>query len=427
MRFAMTGIWAVLALAAPAGTAAAQSLAETLDLAERSNPRLESGRTGAELAREALEEARAGGRTRVQVGLSGGYESIESNRPFNIQAGERPVASAQIEASRPLYTGGRIDAGIRAAEAGIDSADWSLEALRQDVYFTAINAFLDVRLAIETVEIRQSNVTLLREQADAADARFNVGFITRTDVALTQARLAASIAGLAAAEANLEGARADYEAVTGQPPASLGALPPPPLLPASFDEALALALEINPRLQAGREQVRAAGEAVRIAEAGGRPQVSIVGSAGTQRDFNDQFEDNSAQVFARGTIPLWQGGLVRSQVRTAILQREQAVLDVQAAEREIRAALASAWYGYIAAQRGIEASERQVEAAEIAFEGARQELSVGTRTTLDVLDAEQDLLEARLSLVNAERDARRAAYQVLQLTGELTPSAVLAP
>lgn len=427
MRHAVTGIWTVLALALPAGQAGAQSLAETLDLAERTNPRLESGRTGAELAREALQEARAQGHTRVSVGASAGFESIESNRPFNQQVGERPVASAQVEASRPIYTGGRVRAGVRAAEAGIDAADLRLEALRQQVYFAAISAHIDVQTGIETVSIRESNVGLLREQSEAANARFNVGFITRTDVALTEARLASSLAGLAAAQASLERVRADYQAVTGQLPGQLGVLPPAPRLPASFDEALVLALENNPELQAGREQVRAAGEAIRIAEAGGRPQVSIVGSAGTQRDFDESFEDNSAQVFARGSVPLWQGGLVRSQVRTAILEREQAVLQVQATERDIQAGLASAWYGHIAAQRSIEASQRQLEAAEIAFEGARQELAVGTRTTLDVLNAEQDLLNARLSLVNAEREERLAAYQILQLTGQLTLDAVLTP
>ena len=131
------------------------------------------------------------------------------------------------------------------------------------------------------------------------------------------------------------------------------------------------------------------------------------------------------QVLKASLAHLFQGGLVSSQVRSAKLRREQARLQVQAAERDLRANLAAAWYGFEAAKRAIEASERQVEAAEIAFNGAQQELSVGTRTTLDVLDSEQDLLNARLALVNAERDANLAAYRILTLTGQLTRDRIL--
>ncbi|MCI4646499.1 MAG: TolC family outer membrane protein [Hyphomonadaceae bacterium] len=424
MRVSKLVMMTVASLAA-VGLAEAQSLDEALALAELSNPNLDVGRTQAEIAREALEEARAQGRTRVTLGGTAGYESADSNRIFALNSGDRPLATAQIEAARPIYTGGRIPAGVRAAKAGIDAADARLEAVRQDLFFDTITAFLQVTAARATVDIRENNVRVLDEQVRAATARFDVGFITRTDVALSEARLAGALAGLAAAEAELERGSAQFESLTGVYPGALGPLPPLPALPQDFEAALAELLEFNPNLLAGREDERAASEAVRVAEAGGRATIEIVGRAEGQQDFDQDVHDTAVSALARGSIPLFQGGLVSSQVRSAKLRREQARLQVQAAERDLRAALAAAWYGYQAAERAIEASERQVEAAQIAFNGARQELSVGTRTTLDVLDSEQDLLDARLSLVNAERDAHLAAYQILALTGALSRDILL--
>ncbi|MEO0816640.1 MAG: TolC family outer membrane protein [Pseudomonadota bacterium] len=418
-------ITAVMGLMLVPGAALGQSLDETLALAELGNPALDVTETDARIAREALEEARAQGRVNVTLSASAGYETTDTNRLFTQQVGNRTLGTAQLEASVPIYTGGRISAGVRAAEAGIDAADARLDFQRQSIYLQAISAFLNVRAGRATVDIRENNVRLLEEQVEAAQARFRVGFITRTDVALAEARLAGARAGLASAEAQLEGFEADFEAVTGVAPGDLGPLPPEPILPADFDVALATLLETNPQLAALREDVRAAEEAVDIQAAAGRPQLDIVGTAGGQQDFEDDLYDSSVSAFARGTIPLFQGGVVNSRVRSAKLRREQARLQVQAAERDLRAALATSWFGYIAAQRSIEASERQIEAAQIAFDGAKRELSVGTRTTLDVLDSEQDLLNARLTLVQAERDAQLAAYQVLQAVGELRRDRIL--
>lgn len=406
--------------------AGAQSLDEALALAELSNPNMDVGRTQAEIAREALEEARAQGRTTVTLSGTAGYESADSNRPTAaFTAGDRPLTTAAIEAARPIYTGGRISAGVRSARAGIDAADARLEAVRQNLYLDTVVAFLNVTAARAAIDIRENNVRVLGEQVRASQARFDVGFITRTDVALSEARLAGAYSGLASAQADLERVAADFEALTGTRPGELGPVPPLPSLPQSFEDALADMLDLNPSLIAAREDERSATEAVDVAKAGGRPTVEIVGRAEGQQEFENNYRDTSVTAMARGTVPLFQGGLVSSQVRSAKLRREQARLQVQAAERDLRANLAAAWYGFEAAKRAIEASERQIEAAEIAFNGAQQELSVGTRTTLDVLDSEQDLLNARLTLVNAERDANLAAYQVLAITGQLTRDRIL--
>lgn len=414
---------AVGALIAP--FAVGQSLDETLALAEFSNPVLDISEAEAAIAREALREARAQGRVNVTLSASYGVQSVESDDPFNGQVGEDTLATAQLEAALPIYTGGRIRAGVRSARAGIEAADARLEAERQAIYFQAISAFLNVSAARASVDIRENNVALLEEQLEAAEARFRVGFITRTDVALTQSRLAGARSGLASAQADLERFVADFGAVTGVAPGELGPIPPTPLLPMDFDEALANLLEFNPQLIGFRQDVLAASEAVTVEAAAGRPQIDIVGTASGQEEYTEDFTDSTVSAFARATIPLWQGGRVNSRVRSAKLAREQARFQVQAAERDLRASLATAWFGFIAAELAIDASQSEVDAAEIAFDGAQRELAVGTRTTLEVLDAEQDLLNARLGLVQAERDAQLAAYTILQTTGLLTRDRIL--
>lgn len=402
-----------------AAAARADTLEEAIRLAELNNPTLESGRADAALADEDLEAARAAGRTTVSLTGQAGYESVDSNRTFAFNNGDRSTASVQLEAAKPIYTGGRIAAGIRSAEAGIDAADAALEELRQSIWVDTISAYMNVRADRETVRIRKNNVGLLEEQVRAARDRFDVGVVTRTDVALTEARLEGAIAGVAAAEAQLEASIALYASITGQVPGPLAPPPPVPPLPETLDAALITALETNPGLQAARERVRQAREAVVAAQAGRRPQLEIVGQAGGQQDLSEDTRDTEVAALVRGNVPLWTGGQVESEVRSARLREHQARLDVQRLEREVRANIASAWYGYIASERAIAASQRQVEAAEIAFDGATQELAVGTRTTLDVLDSEQNLLEARLSLVSAERDAQIAAHRLLQVMGLL--------
>ncbi len=416
MRYSILVLLGTVVLSAPSS---GETLTEALQMAEASNPRLEAGRTDTKLAVEALEAARAAGRTTVSITGSGGFETLDTNRDFAFNTGDRPIANLQLEAAKPVYTGGRIRAGIRSARAGIDAADATLEALRQATWLETIRAYVNVGANRETVRIRYNNVELLDEQVRAARDRFEVGVVTRTDVALAEAQLEGARAGAASAEAQLEAAIADYVAITGVVPGELAPPPPLPPLPETFDAALATTLAANPELEAARERVRQANEAVEAARANGRPTLEIVATAGGQQTFNDDVRDTSVAGLVRGQIPLWTGGQVASDVRSALLTVERARLDVQALERDLRAELAAAWYGYIAAERAAEASIRQVEAAAIAFDGASQELAVGTRTTLDVLQSEQNLLEARLSRVNADRDTQIAAYRLLQVMGAL--------
>lgn len=410
--------FAIIALAIPG--AYAETLDQAIAAAIDNNPQLQSQRFQSDIAKEGLVQARSQRLPTVSLSGSAGYQSADSNALFGGIVGDYSSASAQLQAVQPVYTGGRITSGIRRAEAGIGSADKQLESVRQDLILEVVTAYMDVRADREALEIRKNNVTVTGEQVRAAQDRFDVGVVTRTDVSLAQARLEGARAAQAGAEASLVSSEANYSFLTGLMPEELVPPPPIPLLPTSVELAIEQAIANNPTLIAARYDERAAKEAVEIARAQGRPQVNIVGSASAQEFFGDiEREDTNLSAVAQGSVPLFSGGLIRSQIRSAGLQRRQAQERIDTIERQLRAQVAQTWYGYEAAQRAIDASTRQVEAAEIAYNGAKEELAVGVRTTLDVLDQEQQLFEARLSLVQAERDAYVAAHRLLRAVGGL--------
>ena len=405
-----------------------QTLPEALQQAYENNPQLEAQRTTTKIAQERLKEAKAQKRSQVSLSGSVGFESIDStsSNPFSSALlGDRPSANAQLQATKPIYTGGQINAGIRQARAGVEAANEQLSSAEQDLFLQTVTAYVDVLRDRETVRIRRNNVGVLEEQVRAAKDRFEVGEITRTDVSLSEARLEGAKANFAGAEAQLEASIAAYVFLIGDVPGDLALPPPVPALPTSIEQAVEIALEQSPDINAARFAERAASEAINRAYGQLKPQVSIVGTASAQETFNyEDFQagtrDTSVGAFARASIPLFEGGLIQSQVRSAKLERSRAQSQIDAAERQVRAQVAQAYYRYQAALKAIEASVRQEEAAELAYEGAKEELAVGIRTTLAVLDQEQELFEARLNVVRAERDAYVAGHQLLRAMGALS-------
>ena len=402
------------------GGASAETLNDALAAALATNPQLSIQEFQTEIAGETLQQARAQGRTRVNVSSSGGYEYIDTDAPFAFNVGDRGTVSAQIQAVKPIYTGGRVKAGVRQAKAGVLAADASLSAARQDLFLQVVTAYVDVRSNREAVDIRENNVSVTGEQVRAAQDRFEVGVVTRTDVSLSEARLEGARAALAGAEAASEASIAQYLFLTGLVPSELAPPPELPPLPDTLEAAVNRGLDNNPDIAAARFSERAANEAIEVARAQLRPQVNLVGTASALKTYSDTDQrDTSVSAVAQGSIPLFAGGLINSQIRAAKLQRRQARQQIDLLERQTRAQIASSWFSYTAAQRSIDASRRQVDAAEIAYDGAKQELAVGVRTTLDVLDQEQQLFEARLAVVQAERDAYVAAHQLLRAIGGL--------
>lgn len=413
-----------------------ETLQQALDQAFQTNPALAAQRADVGVAREQLNQARGARAPTVELSGSTTFESLDSNQPIAFNTGENKLASAQLRATLPVYTGGQINAGIAQAQAGILAADAQFDGVAQDLILNVVTAYVDVIRDREAIRIRANSVALLEEQLRAATDRFDVGFATRTDVKQAEARLQGARASLAGAEAQLEASLSIYELFVGQPAGDLVPVPGAPTLPDNFELSLQAALADNPDLKALREAERAAEQGVKSAQGATRPSVSIVGSASVQETFDqeataisptmgiitlpaDNYRDTQLRLLAQGSVPLFQGGVLRSRVRAARLERDQARLQTVNAERQITASVAQAWYSNIAAEQAITASELQVEAAEIAYEGSQEELSVGTRTTLDVLDQEQQLLEARLGLINARRDAYVASHQLLRAMGKL--------
>lgn len=397
----------------------ADTLKDAIQTAYLQNPQLEAQRKQTAQAQEQLAQARAQWRPQVTASGSYGYESVDSTRAFAANIGDRQIATVQLQAVQPVYAGGRINSGIRQARAGVGTANAQLEGTGQDLILQVVTSYVDVLRDRETIKIRQNSVELLAEQLQAARDRFEVGEVTLTDVAQAEARFEGAKAALASAEATLEGSESAYTFLVGVPAGDLALVPPAPLLPYDVDEAIRVALAGSPDLEASRFNEQAAQEGVKSAYGALKPTVSVVASASVSETYVNDFRDTNLSATARASVPLFEGGLTRSQVRSAKLQRDAARFQTENIERQVRAQVAQAFYAHVAAVKAIEASERQVEAAEIAYEGAQEELAVGVRTTLDVLDQEQQLLEARLNLIRSQRDAYVAAHQLLRAMGAL--------
>lgn len=422
----------LVTLSAPAfAQASRDTLADAVDSAIKNNPTLMAQRQTRKVADETLEQAKAA--MRPTLGFQGSYgtQQQEIGRTFQTPSGTFPLdgdsqrASVGLEARQSIYSGGALTAGRRQAEAGVQGAEAQFRGAEQDLVLSAVTAFVDVRRSEQEVGIRETNVSSLKQQVQAARDRFEVGEVTRTDVAQSEAREAGAEADLAASKAELATARAAYERVIGRQPVQLAEPPPAPQIPGTLDEAIGAARADNPQLVSARAQEEAAEHGIDIAKGQLRPKVGIVGNAGVQETYQDQtFRDTNLGLSAEISIPLFQGGLLSSKTRASRIEADRARYQRLAIERDVTAQTTSAWHNVIAAREAITASSSRVAAAEIALEGAKQELAVGTRITLDVLDQERELLEAQLGLVDAQRAAYIAIHQLLAAMGRLRPDAI---
>jgi len=376
-------------------------------------------------------QARAQGR--FTVNASGQYsrtvlEGPSTGIPQNVGPVPMPAASAdntffyapasgQIAVIQPLYQGGRVKALKAQAKAGILAQRESLRVTENQLFLSAANAYLDVQLAEEAARIRRNNVRVLDRQLLAANERFNVGQGTRTDIAQSEARLAGAEAGLAQAEADLQSARASYRRFVGRTPVDLQTVPQF-AVPANLEEAMRRARENSPQIIAAYFSEEAGIAAIDVAKAAGRPTLLLNGSVGAQRGELFGFEDaETASLTAQISIPIFSGGLNSSRVRQAKHAKTRLAFETRDAELSVDQIVAQAWAQRQSANATLIASQKQVGSAEIAFEGVTLEQEVGNRTQLDVLDAEQELLNAKLSVINAQRNLNAATFQLLATIG----------
>lgn len=395
---------------------AAQSLGETLVSAYRSSPVLEAQRAALRAVDEGVAQALAGRRPRVEASgeasLSDSSDSDLSDR-----------YSAGVDASLTLYDHGRTEAAVDSARAGVEAGRADLMSAEQDVLLDAVTAHIDIRRDARLVMLSESNVSVLQEQVQAARDRFEVGDVTRTDVSLAEARLAAARSELAAAEGQLRLSQDRYAAVVGVPARAVLEPPPLPRLAASLEAAEAIALREHPAIVAARFREQAATYDLDRARRGFGPTATLGGSVSLTRaptQFSGDETSINAGVSLQGSVPIYSGGTLESAVRQSEALLGQRKAQLQAAARQVRQQVAAGWSNLAVARASIVASQQQIAAAEIAVQGVREEQLLGARTTLDVLDREQELRDAQFQLVSAQRDEVAAAYGLLAAMGLMT-------
>ena len=413
---------AVIAVMTGMGTPAwAETLKDALALAYQTNPSLLAQRANQRALDESIVQARSGLRPQLDVRVTANYARDYSGAPFSNP--DSDSGSASIGLSQTLWSGGRIGHGISAAEANILAGRESLRDIEQTVLSSVIQAYADVIRDGEILAIRQSNLGVLQRQLEEASARFEVGEITRTDVAQSESRLAQSEADLANARAQLSVSRAVYAAVVGQAPGDLEPMPALPGVPTDFDNALDVALEDNPAIRAAAYSQAAAEANVAAAKAEYLPSARLTasygGGTGDLGSLGDIGDQTSFQAGATVSVPLFTGGLNSSRVAQARERANIAQINVEGERRNTLQRVSSAYAQSISSRATLQAGQEAVRAATVAAEGVRQEAQVGLRTTLDVLNQELELRNAQITLASARRNEYVAQANLLAAMGRL--------
>jgi len=332
--------------------------------------------------------------------------------------------SVSLSAEMVLFDFGRSKIGIDLARESVLATRQALVAVEQQVLLAAVQAYVEVRLRQEIVALRQSNVRLIGEELRAAQDRFDVGEITRTDVSIAEAALAAARSGLAAAEGDLMVARESYKAATGHYPGRLAPLPASPAIGRNADEARAVALRSHPAILQAQHQVAIADAQVALADANMKPTIGIGLSVGNSSIDSSAVGGDSASLTTQLGLTmsqtLYAGGRLSALYRKAVAQGAAARAGLHQTVVTVEQGVGNAWAALAVHSASIEASRQQIVAAQEAFEGVRQEAALGARTTLDVLNAEQDLLDARAARLQAEAGRTVTVYQILSAMGLLT-------
>ncbi len=414
-------IFGSLVVALTAASANADTLREALVSSYRTNPTLTAQRETLRATDATVAIAKAAGRP--QVSATVGLNRDLSRSGILDTGGRGPTLSLGADLSYPLFNGGGVKNSVRAAKTRVEAGRATLRAVEGDVFTLAVSVYMDVIRDRAIVELNQNNVKVLDTNLQATHDRFQIGDLTRTDVAQSEARLQLGHSQLAQAQGQLTASEASYRQVIGHAPGQLAPPPPLPPLPATADEAVRIALANNPDLVAISRQAMAAGYDVNVARAGRLPSLSggvsetyVNELGGASGPFPNTGTQTTAGLSVR--LPIFQGGLPAARIRQAQALQGQVLEQVVGTERAVIQAARAAFAFYEASQKTIQSSTVAVQANELALEGARAEQSVGTRTVLDVLNAEQELLNSQVTLVTAKRNAYVAGFQLLNAMGQ---------
>ncbi|HTW34080.1 MAG TPA: TolC family outer membrane protein [Rhizomicrobium sp.] len=408
---------AIAVVALPAG-AETFTLKEALGVTYETNPQLDAARAGLRATDENVATANANFRPSLSIGGSYGFEKIP---PFLGGAPTSEPLSGQLSVNQTVLNYSDI-AQISKAKSQVKAGRAQLTSTEESVLLAAVTAYMNVVRDEATVKLRENNVSVLQKQRDATQEQFKVGELTRTDVAQSQARLAGAQADLIYAEGQLAISRADFEHQIGRPAETLEAEPALPVLPKEQQAAIDMALKLNPDVLAARQNVKAADHQVDVALGALMPNLTVNGQYQyTQNNPSyGPFTIHALTVLGNLNVPIYQGGAEDAAVRQAKELRGQAELTADDTERQVIYATRAAWQAYTSAMAAIASNEAQVDANKVAYQGVKLEQQVGARTILDVLNAEQELLNSQVNLVSSKRDAAVAAYQLLSAVGTLT-------
>ncbi|MGB5078753.1 MAG: TolC family outer membrane protein [Sphingorhabdus sp.] len=405
-------------------SAAAETLRDALVSAYETNPSLTAARAGQRAIDEGVPLAKANGRPDATV-QPNYVENVMQDGGASVSQARGISVNGTISA--PLYAGGGIRNAVRAAENRVEAGFANLRGAESAIFSAVVGAYMDVIRDESMVELNRAQVGVLQVNLEATRDRFEIGDLTRTDVAQSEARLALATSSMESARANLIRSKEIYIQLVGREPGALEAPPPLPNIPETPDSAVNIALENNPDLISARENREAAGYDRRAASATRLPTVSVFTSSAYSNALNSissnipgfQADNSSlsAQAGVRATLPLYQGGQPAAQIRQAQARLGQAQELEIAAEREVIAQTRASYASWKASQDVITASQRAVSANELSLEGTRAENSVGNRTILDILNAEQELLNSKVQLVTARRNAYVAGFSLLAAMG----------
>jgi outer membrane protein len=430
----VTGAAAAVLLMAYMGPmpALADTIEAALVRAYQSNPQLNAQRAQVRSTDENVPQALSGYRPKVAVTASAGYQYTDTNStqggtPTAIVRteihGTNAPRSAGLTVSQTLYNGQVTANRTRAAESQVSGAREGLRVLEQSVLLAAATIYMDYLRDAAIVEVQKSNVRVLEQTLKQTRDRFNVGEVTRTDVAQSEAQLAAGNTQLLAAQATLTTTKANFRRIIGNEPEALApGSPVDRFLPGTLPGAVELSLIENPNVTAAMFGIDVNYLTVKVNEGVLLPTVSL--QASVQQSYEQTltvFRSFGASAIAQVSVPVYQGGAEYSLIRQSKENLAQQRLILEQTRDQTRANTVTAWGQLVAGKAQVASAQAQVTASEIALNGVREEAKAGQRTTLDVLNAQQALVNARVALVTAQHDRVVASYAVLTAVGRLSP------
>lgn len=418
------GICTAAALGLVTTLAHAEALQDALAKAYQSNPQLNAERARQRATDENVPQALAGYRPQIVASLSGGLQAVRDLLPDNtVQGATLKPWTIGVTVTQTLFNGFKTANSVRVAELQVQSGREALRNVGQGVLLDGVTVYTNVLANRALVEAQRANVAFLRETLGITQKRLNAGDVTPTDTAQAEARLNRGLADLNAAEVNLAVSEATYTQVIGGPPSKLNAAEPVDrLLPRSRDDAIAFALKGHPAVLAAGFDVDVASTVIHVAESSLFPQVTLQGSASHSSQADPTlgtFRTDQASILGQVTAPIYDGGLAAAQTRQSKELAAQSRMVLDQIRNQSRTAAVGAWVAFEGSKIAVSASESEVRAANVALQGVSREAQGGQRTTVDVLNSQQDLISAKARLIGAQRDRVIASYTLLSAIGRL--------